>query len=224
MLRVWVTRDENDNGPLSSALREAGLAPVVEPVLVRRVINDCALVIGQLSADDWLVLTSPFAVNAVAREQSRKPNVAVVAESSRVAAEGHGFRVELVSRDGTGEGLFGELRRSVHSGKVCYPRSSLATPPKPWENVEVISPVLYTTEPREFDRGIVGRVNLVTVVSPSAVEAIGNVDLPYASIGPTTTKALKKLGIKPVIQAAKPEFVSLATAIAEQWKAAASRG
>ena len=40
MLRVWVTRDESRDGPLSIALRKAGVAPVWEPVLERHVVDD----------------------------------------------------------------------------------------------------------------------------------------------------------------------------------------
>lgn len=217
-MRVWVTRDERDDGPLCTALQHAGLTPVLEPVLMRRVISDCALLIGQLSAEDWLVLTSPFAVRAVAEEQSRKPNVAVVGESSRAAAEERGFRVELVAAEGTGEALFAELRKRVRSGKVCYPRSSLAEPVKPWEHVDLQSPVLYETVPRVFDPNVARQAHIVSVASPSAVEVVGKVDLPYASIGPITTKALRTLGIKPVVEAPKRNFAALSAAIADYAK------
>jgi len=212
-MRVWVTRDEDEHGLLCSALRGAGQTPVLEPVVVRRVVNDCALVIGQLQSDDWLVLTSPFAVRSVAEQQAQKPNVAVVGDASAAAAEARGFRVELVSPDGDAESLFAELRQRLRTGKVCYARSTRAVPPKSWGNVEIISPVLYETTPREFDRTVVERVDIVTVVSPSAVEALDAVDLPFASLGPTTTKALRKLKIKPAVQAKQRNFASLAAAI-----------
>jgi uroporphyrinogen-III synthase len=50
-MRVWVTRDEETVGPLSTALRAAGLTVVHEPVLARRVVNDAADTISQLGSD-----------------------------------------------------------------------------------------------------------------------------------------------------------------------------
>ncbi len=63
-MRVWVTRDEKPDGPLSAALWEAGLSVVHEPVLERRVVNDAHEAITKLGPDDWLVLTSVYAIEA----------------------------------------------------------------------------------------------------------------------------------------------------------------
>jgi uroporphyrinogen-III synthase len=45
---------------------------------------------------------------------------------------------------------------------------------------------------------------------------VGTVDLPYASIGQTTTAALRAAGIEPWVEAAEPSFEALARAIVEQ--------
>ncbi len=216
---VWVTRDEPTDGPLSTALRAVGLDVLLAPVLQRRVVDDASAVIGRLGADDWLVLTSAYAVDAVALGAARVPRVAVVGDVSREAARARGFRVELVSPTGTARGLFAELRAAVTAGRVCYPRSSLVPPPEPWKNVEILSPVLYETTPRAFDRGILDAVDVVAVASPSAVQAIGCVDLPCASIGPTTSAALRDIGIEPWIEAREKSFESLAESIAAQGEA-----
>jgi uroporphyrinogen-III synthase len=249
-MRVWVTRDEEPGGPLSTAIRAAGLTVVHEPVLTRRVVDDAAVTISQLGPDDWLVLTSVYAVEAVAAEPARVPRVAVVSEPSRRAAEARGFRVELVSAGGDGKSLFHELRQRATCGKVCYPRSSLASRPEPWPGVELISPILYETVPRDFDRSVIHRVDVVTVTSPSAVDAVqaatkgqdrpagrgkdavpgvseddptdvGKDDLlsilrglSFASIGPTTSAALRRIGIEPWLEAPQRSFESLAQAIA----------
>ena len=214
-MRVWVTRDEGAEGPLSTALRQADLEVVLEPVLERRVVDDCAEAVGRLAADDWLVLTSPFAIDAVAAEPARIPRVAVVAEPSRRVAESRGFRVELISPGGDGKSLFDALRRTASRGKVCYPRSALVTPPECWPGVELTSPVLYETVPRSFNRDITEGVDVVSVASPSAVNAIGPAELPFASIGPSTSTALRQLGIEPWVEAPQPSFESLARIIAD---------
>lgn len=213
-MRVWVTRDEPSDGPLSTALRAHGLTVVHEPVLERRVVADAPAIIGQLTADDWLVLTSPFAIEAVACEAARIPRVAVVAESSRRAAEAHGMRVELVSSGGDGESLFQELRHKVTGGIVCYPRSSRAAIPDAWPGVDLRCPVLYETTTRAFDREVISRVDVVAVASPSAVHAVGPLNLPFASIGPTTSAAIRQMGREPWLEASAPSFEALAAAIA----------
>jgi len=211
---VWVTRDEEPGGPLSAALTAVGLTPVLEPVLERRVLTDAAEEIGRLGPGDWLVLTSPYAIAAVAGGPAKVPKVAVVGEPSRAAAEARGFRVELVSRDGDGKGLFAELHRRVLRGIVCFPRSALVDPPESWAGVEIRSPVLYETVPRAFDREVIERVQLIAVASASAVKAIGRIDLPFASLGPSTSAALRVLDIEPVVEAPQRSFESLAQAIA----------
>ncbi len=229
-MRVWVTRDEKPDGPLSTALREAGLSVVHEPVLKRRVVNDAHEAITKLGPDDWLVLTSVYAIEAVAQEAASVPRVAVVGEASRRAAQARGFRVKLVSPRGDGGSLIQALRGQAKGGKVCYPRSSLVKPPDPWPGIELLSPVLYETIARTFDRSVVDRIDVVSVTSPSAVDAIRapsasagsfasagapECKLRFASIGTTTSAALRQMGIEPWIEAPDPSFKSLARAIAD---------
>jgi uroporphyrinogen-III synthase len=189
--------------------------PVLEPVIEKRLVREPVDVLGRLGPDDWLVLTSPFAIEAVrACAAARIPRVAVVgAPSARLAAE-LGLRVELTSPEGHGAGLFGELRKRAGGGKVCYPRSSQASPPEPWPGVELESPVLYETMMRNFDRTVIQRVDVVAVASPSAVRAVGRVPLPFASIGRVTSAAVRELGCEPWVEAKPPSFEALAAAIA----------
>jgi uroporphyrinogen-III synthase len=215
-MKVWVTRDENEDGPLSKALQDAGLEPVVEPVVTRRVLGDARDEIERLGPDDWLVLTSVFAVDAVAIEAARVPRVAVVGEASRRAALARGFRVKLVSADGTGAGLFGELTRCAPGMTVLYPRSSLSEAPDLGSGIRVVSPVLYETASRSWRREVVDEVDVIAVVSPSAVRGVGDVKLPFASIGATTTAALRDAGTEPWVEAAEPSFEALARAIADR--------
>lgn len=214
-MAVWVTRDEPEDGPLCTALRRRGVQVVLEPVIVRGLVADPGSLLTGLGADDWLVLTSSFAVEAVARvPAARVPRVAVVGSSSRDLAKSAGLRVALVSEDGHGDTLFDQLRQSVQRGVVCYPRSAQARAPAAWGEVEVRSPVLYETQPRAFDRSVAGRVSLAVVASPSAVKAIGDVEVPLASIGRTTSAAIRSGGREPVVESASPTFDDLAEAVA----------
>lgn len=245
-MRVWVTRDEPAGGLLGTALQAAGLEPVWEPVLHRRITADAHEEIARLGSDDWLVLTSAFAVTAVTGQPVHLPQplpeskpasrtaespthphdatrtspppcrakVAVVGQATEKAARSAGFSVALVASGQSGRSLFADLRATMKSGTICYPRSALASAPGPWPGVTIISPAVYETAPRAYDRTVIRRVDLITVASPSAVEAIGPLDLPFASIGPTTSEALRKIGRPPWIEAPDPSFASLAQAIA----------
>ena len=55
-MKVWVTRDEPVDGPLSTALRAAELEVVNEPVITRRVISDARDEIRSWGENDGLVL------------------------------------------------------------------------------------------------------------------------------------------------------------------------
>jgi uroporphyrinogen-III synthase len=213
---VWVTRDESDDGPLSTALCARGLTVLLEPVLERRVVADPADLLRDLGADDWLVLTSVYAIEAVAEgPEAGVPQVAVVGDPSRRSAEQHGLRVALVGKDGHGETLFAQLRETVHSGLVCYPRSAQAEPPEPWPGIELRTPILYDRVPRIFDRDAARRATIAAVASPSAVEALGDLDIPLASIGRTTSEAIRRRHREPAVEASYPSFEHLAAAIAD---------
>jgi uroporphyrinogen-III synthase len=212
---VWVTRDEGPDGPLCTALRARGLEVLLEPVLERHVIAEPAELVRDLGPDDWLVLTSVYAIEAVgAAPGAGVPQAAVVGESSRRAAEQRGLRVNLVGQDGHGETLFATLRETVRQGIVCYPRSAQAEVPASWPGVELRAPILYETVQRNFNRAAATKAAIAAVASPSAVDALGDIDIPLASIGRTTSQAIRRHGRKPAVEAAYPSFEHLAEAIA----------
>jgi uroporphyrinogen-III synthase len=142
------------------------------------------------------------------------PHVAVVGSMTAATARLRGFHVDMVNESGDAEGLFDELMRTIESGAVCYPRSSLTLPPMPWGDVRIMSPIVYETTAIDFDRTIRERVDIAAVTSASAVRALGCVDVAMASIGRTTSNAIRKLGVEPRLEAHAPTFVALADAIA----------
>ncbi len=222
-MNVWVTRDEQRDGPMSASMRRHGLSPILEPVVERHVVSNAFDEISRLGGDDWLVFTSVYTVEAVALEPARVPRVAVVGEATRRACETRGLRVELVGSTGDAAGLFSDLHTHITSGQVCFPRSSLAKPLPSWNGVDVASPVIYETVAVDFDKSVVKRVDIIAVASPSAVHAIHGADIdtnerPFACIGPTTSSTLRQLGIEPAVEATKRSFDALARAIADQRK------
>jgi uroporphyrinogen-III synthase len=226
VIKVWVTRDEprpphshrSAEGPLSAALRAQGLEPVCEPVVQRRVTGDVTKAVRELGERDWLVLTSAFAVDAV-RVGKVRCRVAVVGPASRAAAQKRGLRVERVSPDGTGAGLWASLRADADgAARICHPRSSLAEPAAAWDGVTVNSPVLYETARRAVDAAALGGVDIAAVTSPSAAAAVceWRPRMRCASIGPSTTAALRAGGAELWVQAPEPTFRALAAGIASK--------
>lgn len=215
--RVWVTRDEPPSGPLCRAIRAVGLAPVCEPVIQRRVVADVTGEVQSLGPRDWLVLSSPFAVGAIGGRAVRA-RVAVVGEASRAAAETAGMRVALMSPDETGAGLWKALRGNPDgAARVLYPRSSLAPIPDRIPGVELACPILYRTEPRAVDLESIREVTIAAVASPSAAPEVARIapGIRCASIGPTTSRALRTVSIEPWVEARSSSLESLARAIAD---------
>ncbi len=215
--RVWVTRDEDQAGPLCAALRGAGRVPVLEPVLeILQVLEPAALArpLQALTRRDWLVLTSARAVESLPRI-TIDARVGVVGRATRRAAEAAGLSVSLESCDGTAAGLWKELDRRAGRGvRVLFPRAELAEVPT-LTGVEIDAPIVYATHTRTFDRGVAARVSAVAFASPSAVRAaapaLAGRNLVALSIGPTTSAALASaLPELDVRQAAEPTFAALA--------------
>jgi uroporphyrinogen-III synthase len=210
---VWVTRDEPPGGPLAAALAAQGLAVVHEPVIERRVLGDAAAAIARLEGTDWLVLTSAFALRCIALPPARVARTAVVGAATADAARATGLRVELVAEGGAAD-LWSRLRPLASGRRICHPRSSLAPPAPAWPGVAAESPVVYQTMPRDFDRGAAGRASVAAVTSRSAAEAMRGITLPLATIGPATTAAARRLGLRAWLEAPQPTFEALARAIA----------
>ncbi len=225
--RVIVTRDESDDGPLATALRAAGLEPVVIPV-IRCIASNSARAAADLEGYDWAIWTSAAAVRTVAPAPGPAKHASVGPRTTAALAE-YGVRAAIEGTRGGAE-LAERCALEIPAGsRVVYPRSERAgtdlTETLRNAGLSVDDPVAYRIEPlhppdlhKEFDAG----VGAVAFASPSAVEAfaenLGNdagrvSDSLVASIGPTTTRALTARLRSPDVVAAEPTFESLADAI-----------
>lgn len=221
-IHVWVTRDEPPQGPLCSALTSQQLIPILEPVIARQQVSNITDQLQRLAPDDWLVLTSTFAIECIDKNLAQTPKVAVVSEKSAAKARAVGLRVELISKKNNAQSLFDELKTIAKSRRVLYPRSSEASPPTiPADCFELSSPILYETRPRNFNPSIIEEknINVITFTSPSAARALdekiplNSITILIASIGPTATEAITKTGARATIQPDTPSFLALAQEI-----------
>lgn len=193
---VASTRDAGAGDALTAALERRGFdvwhvpAIVIEPAPDPRAL-DAALADARV---DWIVFTSPRAVEIVCSRRSWIDNWPIVRGRVRVAAVGPGTAARLRARDvpvavvadGAGDSLPDALRAhapSIEGLQVLWPRGSRAR--TGWRDVleaagaHVVSPVAYLTELAPvgavaplLDAVRGGRVVAVTFLSPSSAEGV----------------------------------------------------
>lgn len=195
--RVLVTRNEEADGPLSRALAELGATPVLAPVLELAALMAPEEVVrrvgGALSGAQWLVLTSPRAVDLLERSglfHTPPPGglrVAVVGEATGQAVRRSGWPVDLVPEAAGQDGLTPALLAyGPGSGeppvRVVFPASSragtgmeeaLAQAGFRVDRIHLYGPRALSLDPTAWRAHLVDDpVDALTFTSPSAVEAL----------------------------------------------------
>lgn len=226
---VVVTRDEGAGGPLTTLLRDRGLAVHHWPTI--RVVppedpSPLDEALGDLASFDWAVFTSPRAadafvgrVDAAAREGLR---IAAVGTSTARTLQEAGWTVDLVPATQTGEALVAALRAAgVRSGtRVLFPASARARDTVPdglaEAGVTVVQVEAYRLELVPLDRDAcralleAGAVAIVSFTSPSTVEGLERglgrdlfarvaAGTRAVAIGPTTGEAAERAGLDVVV-------------------------
>lgn len=204
--------------------------------------------LDRLDSFDWIVLTSANAAvefgAALAhrgldgRRCSRARIAAIGPGTARALREHAGLEVDLVPVRSVAEGLVQALAH-VHGKKILIPRARIARDVLPRElarrgNRVTILP-LYETVP---DQGglsrlrslVLGRgLDVVVFASGSAVDAVMTAlgaagrrvfakSIRAASIGPVTSAALRRHGIRTAMQAKQPTMEGLAAAIVSYYR------
>jgi uroporphyrinogen-III synthase len=241
---VVVTRDEDADEPLSGALRSLGATVLSWPTIRTSPVSDpgpLRAVLDRLESFDWVVFTSPRAVEAVAEGSPAWPaalRVAAVGRSTKAAAESMGWRVEVVPGTQTAEALVSALgAEAVGAGtRVLFPASEIAHATLESGlrglGAEVVRVTAYRTVPAPLDRDSCahaldsGQVGVISFTSPSSVAnlraALGDRlfaaaarQAVMAAIGPTTADAVRAAGAARVIEASQHSLAGLAERIAE---------
>jgi len=242
---VVVTRDEDADGPLSSALRDAGAEPLVMPLISEAPPEDMEPLeraVRRINDYDWIVFSSNRAVQVLGNMVPLKDVRARLAcvgpnTAAAVYAISNGQRTaDVLATQWGAQGLLKTLRASVdlYGARILYPRSeqALSTMKDGLMKIgaQVDDPIAYRTV-----RGAAfgtfssllgeGKCDAITFASPSAAEAffdaLGEKALDMAShtiiasIGPTTSKTLRQLGIEPQVEAQERTYVGLVKALAE---------
>ena len=247
---VIVTRDEDTDGPLSNALRDLGAHPLCLPLVQHLPPDDSApLREGLAAADDfdWLVLTSPRAVEAIAAELEKAGRnlgdiaapIACVGKGTARAVTTAGADVALVATDARAEGLLDAFREKhdVKGAKVLYPRadrarSTLADGLREL-GATVVDPIAYRTVSAKQAGPVVEalrarRAQAILFCSASAVESLAEMvdreefaalldGVAVGSMGPVTTQAIERAGARAGIEPGERTFHGLAEALAQHF-------
>jgi uroporphyrinogen-III synthase len=171
-----------------------------------------------------------------------KPHVATIGSATSDEALSVGFVPNYDAEKSTGEELALELQQQLRGKRVLVPCSDLANSPLPrilrQAGAEVVEVVAYrTVTPQSLDANVLdairrGNVDVVTLFSPSAyhhlIEEIGlealrqhlghalrrySGKIVLATIGPTTSSAVRSDGLKVGIEAANASARTLCEAI-----------
>lgn len=166
---------------------------------------------------DWLVLTSPSAVECLFRRlEGPLPRVAVIGPGTAQALRAQSVEPTLVARRSTQEGLVEELPRPV--GRVLFAGAEGARNVLVSELGADFLPLYRTVELRPDD---FPDVDVVVLASPSAARTLAELrrDLACVAIGPVTAEEARRLGLIVVAEADSPDPDGVAQAV----KLAASR-
>lgn len=198
--------------------------------------------LAELLTFQWVIFTSINAVNKWT-ERAKQLNRPALLETNRVGTVGEatarqiqqlGFSVRLVPQNHTVRGILNALDRDLAGQRFLLPRGDLARNELPDElrrrGGDVVEAVVYQTLPAPapstdwIAQIMRGEIDLITFASPSAVHQfvrwVGEEDptgwrgrFHIASLGPTTSEALREHGFKVHLEAEGSSLEALTEAI-----------
>ncbi len=245
--KVIVTRDEDADGPLSTAIRDAGGHPVCLPLIKHAPPENpapLAEAVARIDEYDWVVFTSARGVESLARPlKGLRPRIACVGKATARAVEKAGGTVDFVSPHSMAAGLIGAFQTmtDIAGKRVFYPRVDIASEhfKEALEamGVEVDDVIAYRTVQTGALDSVVNALRYdkplaITFCSASSVEPIAKLiannnrtmfdDVIIASIGPSTSTALCEVNLAPHVEASERSFNGLVDALVEHVKTSPS--
>jgi uroporphyrinogen-III synthase len=203
-VRILLTRPEGRNEPLAEQLRSLGHEVTCEPLIAVEPLGDEAI---DLDGYDWLVVTSVTGARELRRRaRGRAKRVAAIGRATADALGG----ADLVPAVSTQEGLLAEIPRPP--GRVLFAGAEAARRLLVDELGADFVP-LYRT--RELRPNTPLDPELVVLASPSAAHAYTALGLqaPTVTIGPETTAAAERLGLRVAGEAPTQDVAGLVDAV-----------
>jgi uroporphyrinogen III methyltransferase/synthase len=236
---VATTRAADPEDALVKRLLAEGARVVVWPTIATDDPEDAGPLMGaarSLEAYDWVVFTSPRAVQAlVIHAQPRlggRPRIAAVGDATAAALVKEGWPADVVA-GGEGARALAEAMDAdglARGDRVLFPASSLARSTledalrakgAEVDRVEAYRTRVVPPDAARVRADLASGVDVVTFASPSAVQAMSEAlgDLPaalgptrVAAIGRTTADALGERGVRDVEIGTEPGMGGLVNA------------
>jgi uroporphyrinogen-III synthase len=203
-MRIALTRPEGQNEELATRLRDLGHDVVVCPLIAIEPVGDEPI---DLRAYDWVIVTSVNAARELRRRgRGRARQVAAIGPATAAAFGG----ADLVPEVATQEGLLAALPRPA--GRALFAGAERARRLLADELDAEFMP-LYRT--RELRPERPPDADLTVLASPSAASAYSALGLagPAVSIGPETSAAARKAGVRVVEEASPHDLDGLVEAV-----------
>jgi uroporphyrinogen-III synthase len=204
---VIVTRPRDQAGPLVDRLEELGHEVVECPLIEIEPYGGPVDVEGY----EWVIVTSPNgARELVRRARGQLPRVAAVGPGTAEALRELGVEPAFVPTVSSQDGLIAEFPRPT--GRVLFAAAEGARR-RPIEALGADFVPLYRTRllvPEELPEG-----DVVVLASGSAARSFASLatDVPAVSIGPQTTRAAEKAGLRVVAEAETHDLDGLVAAV-----------
>jgi uroporphyrinogen-III synthase len=206
-VKVVVTRPRAQAGPLVSRLEALGHEVVECPLIEIEPLPGKVEVEGY----DWVIVTSPNgARELVARASGALPKVAAVGPGTAETLRELGIEPAFVPQVASQDGLLAEFPRPA--GRVLFAAAEGARR-DPVDELGADFVALYTTRlvrPTTRPEG-----DVVVLASGSAARSFAalGVELPAVTIGPQTTEAARKAGLRVVAEAETHDLEGLIAAV-----------
>ena len=206
-MKVVVTRPRAQAGPLVSRLEDLGHEVVECPLIEIEPLP------GRVEVDgyDWVIVTSPNgARELVSRASDNLPKVAAVGPGTAETLRGLGVEPAFVPRDSSQDGLLAEFPRPA--GRVLFAAAEGARR-GPVDELGADFVALYTT--RTVRPATPPEGDVVVLASGSAARSFAalGVEIPAVTIGPQTTHAAQKAGLRVVAEAETHDLHGLIEAV-----------
>jgi uroporphyrinogen-III synthase len=206
-VRVIVTRPREQAAALVERLEALGHEVELCPLIAIEPTGPEEI---DLSGYDWVVVTSANAARELAQRMRGRPERTAAIGSATAAALP--FEPDLIPRVSTQEGLLAELPRPA--GRVLFAGAEGARRLLADELGADFVPLYQTRElrPDDFPDG-----DLVVLASASAVRAYAALgrSIPVASIGPETTAAAERAGLRVAAEGRTHDLDGLVDAVLE---------
>jgi len=206
-VKVVVTRPRGQAGPLVSRLEALGHEVVECPLIEVEPLPGKVEVEGY----EWVIVTSPNgARELVARASGDLPKVAAVGPGTAETLRELGVEPAFVPRVSSQDGLLAEFPRPA--GRVLFAAAEGARR-GPIDELGADFVPLYTT--RLVKPAIAPEGDVVVLASGSAARSFAalGVEIPAVTIGPQTSEAAEKAGLRVVAEAETHDLEGLIEAV-----------